>query len=283
MRAAAAIEGQGAALACWHGAPRPMVAAHRHDDIEINLCEAGDLVYLFGGDRVVVAAGSIAIFWAARPHQLIAAPEKTPARWLTVPLSVALRWDLPDAFVSDLLRGRPLQAPRSPARTVDALLLDQWEADLGSGSPRLAAVAALEIQARVCRLSEDTGAVPGTRLDVEAPEIVHAASMARYIVERFTDPVTVADVATAAGLNPGYAMTVFRRVVGRTIMEYLTQCRVAESQRLLITSDLPVARVGLAAGFGSQSQFYAAFVRARGIPPGSYRRQVTYDDGVGHE
>lgn len=252
-----------------------MAAAHRHDDIEINLCEAGELVYLFGGERVVVAPATVAIFWAARPHQLIAAPQQDPARWLTIPLPTALRWDLPDAFVSDLLRGRPLLSPPSPARTVDALLLDQWEADLAAGPPRLAAIAALEIQARVCRLAGDTTAVAGAGLEVETPEIVHAATMARYVVERFADPVRVADVAAAAGLNPGHAMTVFHRVIGTTIMEYVVQCRVAESQRLLITTDLPVARVGLAAGFGSQSQFYAAFGRARGLPPASYRRQMS--------
>nr|WP_238341919.1 helix-turn-helix domain-containing protein [Actinopolymorpha rutila] len=97
--------------------------------------------------------------------------------------------------------------------------------------------------------------------------------MARFIAERFRDPLTVADVAAAVHVHPHHAMGVFRNVVGTTLGAYLTQCRVAEAQRLLLTTGAGMAEIAHAAGFGSQSRFYSCFTAACGEPPGAYRRR----------
>jgi AraC-like DNA-binding protein len=98
--------------------------------------------------------------------------------------------------------------------------------------------------------------------------------MARDIAVHFREPLTVARVAEAAHLSPGHAMTVFRRVVGTTVGAYLTQCRVAEAQRLLVTTSATTLEVGSLAGFSSQSAFYEAFRSVCGEAPGGYRTRV---------
>lgn len=264
-------------LACWHGTAQVMPNAHRHDDVELNLCQDGELTYLFGGQRFVVPAGTVVLFWAAQPHQLIAATDGATTQWLTVPLPQALRWQLPDPFVTGLLTGQLMRVAPSAARTIDALLFAEWEADLAAGPPVPGSCVLLEVQARVQRLA--TAAVPATNSDLETEhhDVVHAARMASHVISHFTEPLTTAAIADHAGLSLSHAMTVFRRVLGLTMLEYLVRCRVTESQRLLISTTLPVATVGLAAGFGSQSQFYTAFVRALGVPPAQYRRHLRQD------
>jgi AraC family transcriptional regulator, melibiose operon regulatory protein len=98
--------------------------------------------------------------------------------------------------------------------------------------------------------------------------------MAAFLATRFRDPIRVADVAAVAHRHPSSAMESFRAALGVTIGAYLTRCRVAEAQRLLITTDAAVGEVGAAAGFGSQSAFYDAFTRATGRSPAAYRRGV---------
>ncbi|WNY34019.1 helix-turn-helix transcriptional regulator [Curtobacterium flaccumfaciens] len=66
----------------------------------------------------------------------------------------------------------------------------------------------------------------------------------------------------------------FRQDVGTTIGEYLTRCRVAEAQRLLATTSMTTSEIAHAAGFGSQSSFYAHFTRACGSAPGAYRARA---------
>ena len=49
--------------------PRP----HRHNEVEMNVTEQGAMSYLFGGTRQRIEPGQIALFWAAVPHQVVAA------------------------------------------------------------------------------------------------------------------------------------------------------------------------------------------------------------------
>ncbi|MCD0485925.1 helix-turn-helix domain-containing protein [Streptacidiphilus sp. ASG 303] len=284
-------------LACWQGPASLMDHAHRHDDIEVNLAAGSELVYLFGGRRVVLERGAMAAFWAAVPHQLVGADPGTPVRWLTVPLAVFLRWGLPDHAVQALLRGQPLVAGAADRQEADAALFRQWSADLADGDGELRRITLLEIEARLRRLvaaasagrrdgggAEDgagrgggpedaggAGAGAGTGMGADGA-VERAARMARFVALHFREPLTAERIAAAVPLHPHYAMGLFREVVGTTLTAYVTQCRVAEAQRLLVTTAMPVAEVGEAAGFGSQSRFYSCFTEACGMPPAAYRR-----------
>ena len=98
--------------------------------------------------------------------------------------------------------------------------------------------------------------------------------MASHVATHFREPLAVADVAGAVHLHPSTAAAVFRREMGVTIGEYLAQCRVAEAQRLLISTDATTSEIALRAGFGSTSRFYERFVRDTGIAPAAYRRAM---------
>ncbi|SFG59485.1 AraC-type DNA-binding protein [Actinopolymorpha cephalotaxi] len=283
-------------LACWSGLSSVMECAHRHDDIEVNLAEGGALTYLFGGAPVEIAPGTAAAFWAAVPHQLVRAPAHTRVHWITIPLDRFLRWGLTDGLAGRLLQGQPLVAATSPG-TLDASGFGRWSADLATGDPDLRDIALLEIQAWIRRLARAatpvervTHADAADRAGTDGGEaygddthggeshggetaVERAATMARFIAERFRDPLTVADIAAAVHVHPHHAMGVFRNVVGTTLGAYLTQCRVAEAQRLLLTTGAGMAEIAHAAGFGSQSRFYSCFTAACGEPPGAYRRR----------
>jgi AraC family transcriptional regulator, melibiose operon regulatory protein len=259
-------------LACWQGRGHAMPSAHRHDDLEVNIVEDEPLTYLFGGSLVTIHPGHAALFWAAVPHRLIDTPHNWNARvsWLHVPLGQVLAWGLPGPAIAELLRGTPLVTPHPdhPGRGA----FSRWSADLTSMSADLHAIALLEIQAGVHRLLR--GALPadaGSAADV--PDAVrHVVTMARYITEHFHDPIRTADVAAAVHLNPNYAMTLFRQVLGTTVHTYLTDRRIAEAQRQLLTSTATTRRIAEDTGFGSHSGFHAAFTQACGVPPGRYRR-----------
>jgi AraC-like DNA-binding protein len=254
------------------GSPEVMGAAHQHDDLEINLvADGGTMLYLFGGAPVEVGPGGVAAFWAAVPHQLVA-NSVTQAHWVNVPFQTFLAWGLPDALVSRLLSGVPLVAPPSSALASDAANFAQWVGDLDSGEPERRQIAMLEVEARVRRLALATVGEPVRQYAVADPTLRQVVAMVRHIAEHFREPLTVADVAAAAGLHPNYAMTQFRRVTQTTVVDYLRQRRLAEARRLLVTTDLAVERVSAESGFGSVSRFYTAFTTACGVPPATFRR-----------
>jgi len=262
----------GSLISCA-GSPEVMGAAHQHDDLEINLvADGGTMLYLFGGVPVEVGPGSVAAFWAAVPHQLVA-NSVARAYWVYVPFQTFLAWGLPDSLVSRLLSGIPLVAPPSAALTTDPGNFAQWAGDLNSGEAERRKIAMLEVEARVRRLALTTVGEPVRQYAGSDPTLRQVVAMVRHIAEHFREPLTVADVAAAARLHPNYAMTQFRRVVQTTVVDYLRQRRLAEARRLLVTTDLAVERVSAESGFGSVSRFYTAFTTACGVPPATFRRE----------
>jgi AraC-like DNA-binding protein len=253
-----------------------MPNSHRHDDLEVNVVEDEPLTYLFGGSLVRVEPGHAALFWASVPHRLIDTPQnrKAHVRWLHIPLEHVLGWALPSQTMTRLLRDTPLVTPRP--EHPDPAAFARWSADLSSPDTDLHTIAQLEIQAAVRRLLRSALPQPDDGRTDGGPELSdavrHAVAMARFLVRHFAAPVRAADVAAAVHLHPHYAMTLFRQVLGTTMHAYLTDRRIAEAQRLLLTTSASTSQIAESAGFGSHSGFYAAFTRACGVPPGRYRR-----------
>ena len=255
------------ALWVHRGAAPPMPTFHRHDDLEINVVLSGGLDYLFGGTRVHVPAGTTAMFWAAAPHRLLGtdAQQRSDVCWVHVPLTAVLQWSLPDAFTTHVLGHRTVVVPTQTVGTRVPALFEDWRRDLAAGAdtgPMLLEANALVL--RILGRTEDGPERPRT-------DLRPVARMASWIAEHFREPVTTADVARSANLNPNYATTLFRQSVGVSLGEQLVRHRVAEAQRLLLTTTLTTAAVAHAAGFGSQSSLYAHFGRACGCSPGAYR------------
>lgn len=67
-------------------------------------------------------------------------------------------------------------------------------------------------------------------------------------------------------------MELFRRTLGTTLIDYISQHRVTHAQRLLVTSDESILDVAFGSGFNSLSRFNAVFKARSGCTPRSYRR-----------
>ncbi|MCY7413316.1 MAG: helix-turn-helix domain-containing protein [Salinibacterium sp.] len=251
-----------------------MAIAHQHDDIEFNFAPTA-MSYRIDGTIIEIPPKRLTAFWAARPHQLVDDAPDDWVHWLTVPLGLFVSWTAPGLLVASLLRGEVVVLTDDPLGAPPINRLEQWSSDLRSGTAWSETTVRLELEAYLRRLSFAplSAAEPRTESGVSARPSRLAGEMAAYIAAHSDEPIAVADVARAVHVHPGYAMTVFRRAVGTTIGSYLTQCRVAHAQRLLITSALPVREIGLSIGFQSVSQFYDRFGAACGTSPGLYRRK----------
>jgi AraC-like DNA-binding protein len=89
--------------------------------------------------------------------------------------------------------------------------------------------------------------------------------------ERFADDLRLADVASAASLTPSAFSRFFRAVVGRTFTDYLNDLRIGAAQRLLVSSDLPIAAIAARVGFNSLANFNRRFRERAGCTPRAFR------------
>lgn len=87
------------------------------------------------------------------------------------------------------------------------------------------------------------------------------------------EPWTVASLAEAAHMSRTAFATHFVAVMGQGPIDYLTQWRMTEAQRLLNEPGLSVAAVADRLGYGTEAAFRRAFKRVTGDGPGAVRRQ----------
>jgi len=248
-----------------------------HNEIELNLLYSGWVTYLLGGQKVRFEVGRLGLFWAAIPHQIIEYADKTEYFVATIPLSWFLQCKLPEGLTQRLMRGEVVMEPTDRRGDFDKSLFSEWEADLVAETGTAKDVVMLEMEARLRRLaaalptlSTNKGRKP--RASLGAGGLNKVEQMACLVAQRYTDPLTVAEISEAVHLHPNYAMNLFKKTFGTTLIDYLTHHRVSHAQRLLATTDEKIVEVAFASGFSSISRFNEAFRRACDCTPRDYRR-----------
>ena len=84
-------------------------------------------------------------------------------------------------------------------------------------------------------------------------------------------PVSVAELAAAAGLSESHLHRLFLRETGTTPHKHLVATRLERARELLRTSPLSVKEVGARSGFRDLPNFCRLFKRAYGVTPGVTR------------
>jgi AraC family transcriptional regulator, melibiose operon regulatory protein len=261
-------------LRVWSGEVVMMSEPHRHHELELNLVFNGSMSYLFGGQRLTLETGQLMLFWGTLPHRLLDCQQGTVCGWLTLPLATFLRYGLPEKLTQRVLHGEPVL---QTVREVDKVLFEQWVEDWQRPTAEKQEVLELELGAWLRRLSltlkTESRTIVKQRSDLKLQDS-KAAQLAEFMSEHYQEPLQIRDVANVVGLNESYASTLFKETFSMTMLEYLTQHRVAHAQRLLVTTNKSVLEIAFDAGFGSSSQFYAAFVKSCGQTPLAYRKRV---------
>ena len=90
---------------------------------------------------------------------------------------------------------------------------------------------------------------------------------------RYAEPLSVDDMARAAGLSRAHFSREFRRAFGDSPHAYLLTRRLERAAALLRTIDRSVAEICLAVGLQSIGSFTTSFKRAFGASPTAYRAQ----------
>src|ERR671938_374768 len=88
---------------------------------------------------------------------------------------------------------------------------------------------------------------------------------------RYADPLTVDDLARAAGLSRAHFSREFRRAFGESPHGYLLTRRLERAAALLRLSDRSVADICFSVGLQSVGSFTSSFSRTYGVSPTAYR------------
>jgi AraC-like DNA-binding protein len=104
-----------------------------------------------------------------------------------------------------------------------------------------------------------------------APPARHLLRAKDLADARYAEPLTVDDMARAAGLSRAHFSREFRRTFGDSPHAYLLTRRLERAAALLRNTDRSVAEICLAVGLQSIGSFTTSFTRTFGVSPTAYR------------
>lgn len=212
------------------------------------------------------------------------------ARWLSnlpTPLGVVACNDDCAVHVIEACKTAGLAVPD----TVGVVGADNDEVVCGLTDPPLTSVAlnferagyeaaeALDTLMRRSRPRSLRISVPTTHLvarrstEVVAVEDQRLAKALRFMRDNVNRPISVEEVARAAGASRRVLERRFRGWLGRSILHEIRRVRTNEIARLLVETNWPIGRIADALGFEDDRHFSRYFYSVKNLSPIAFRRK----------
>jgi AraC family transcriptional regulator len=92
------------------------------------------------------------------------------------------------------------------------------------------------------------------------------------IWERYSEPLTLTEMAEWAMLSRFYFTRLFKDATGITPARFLSAVRICQAKRLLLGTSMSIADISSAVGYNSLGSFTNYFTSSVGLPPSRFRR-----------
>ncbi len=97
--------------------------------------------------------------------------------------------------------------------------------------------------------------------------------LAKYIRSNFAYKLSLDFLARHMHISREYLSRYFKKHMGKTISEYLTEVRIEKAKQMLKNTSHPIGDICEHCGYSSISSFQKAFKKAMGVSPSMYRKQ----------
>ncbi|MDF2960077.1 MAG: AraC family transcriptional regulator [Paenibacillus sp.] len=106
---------------------------------------------------------------------------------------------------------------------------------------------------------------------VESQYLNTAHQMVQLIHEQYDQDISLESCADQLKFHPVYLSRVFKKEIGVTFIEYLTDYRVNMAKKLLETTNLKISEIAERLNYNSSTGFIRTFRKITGVTPGQYR------------
>lgn len=101
-----------------------------------------------------------------------------------------------------------------------------------------------------------------------------------YIQQNFSDKdLSLDQLAVLFNLQPNYVSNLIKSNLGIGFHEYVTQLRMAQAKKLLISTDKNIQEIYESSGFSNKQTFFRVFKEAVGTTPNQYRKEQQNSKG----
>ncbi len=250
---------------------------HYHPEIELTLITRGSGTRLVGdhsahyspGDLVLLGPNLPHTWFSHKPGRAANAHEAVVVQFLATaypePLLELPEFSAVRALITQAGRGLrfpPAMAERAGERMRTLIRSSGLDAWLGLTS----------LLSELARHGGETLAGPDYRSQRSFRMGSRLGRITAHIEACCGGPLTLEDAAHFAGLTPSSFARFFRKMTGRTFVEFRNACRIRNACRALSESDHGILEIALASGFQNLANFNRQFRKATGMPPREYRK-----------
>ncbi|GGH73451.1 AraC-like DNA-binding protein [Pullulanibacillus pueri] len=90
--------------------------------------------------------------------------------------------------------------------------------------------------------------------------------------QRYDEAFTINDAAKIVNLSPNHFCRTFKKVTGKTFIEYLNLLRINEAERMLIETNESITEIARKVGFSDINYFGRTFKKIKNMTPSSIRK-----------
>ena len=252
---------------------------HYHDYNELVFVLSGHGSHICKGEEYKISRGDVFVIKPGSEHRYQASPE------LNI-VNVLIDFSSPELALNDLrqvsgfyalFEVEPLVRERnkgdlrlrlSPEELDTAcrhLQEISTESKLQNPGYRFAALSSFyRLLLMISRLYEQPHQKP-------AENMMRLGTMLHFIEKHYMQDISRDDIVNAACLSVSSGSRLFRKLIGKSIVEYLTQVRIDHAKEKL-RKNLKVSDVAFQCGFRDSNYFSSVFKKMTGISPTAYRK-----------
>jgi two-component system response regulator YesN len=99
------------------------------------------------------------------------------------------------------------------------------------------------------------------------------AGVLQYIRERYDQNISLKEISDHVQLSPNYMSLLFKKEMGRNLIEYLTNYRLEKAKELLRSTTLKTYEIAETVGVPDSAYFSRIFKKATGVSPLEFRKK----------
>lgn len=106
------------------------------------------------------------------------------------------------------------------------------------------------------------------------PECPKLSPVFQFIDSHYQQPISLRDVAQAAGYTPAYLTSLAQSHTGKTVKSWITERRMAQARRMLKSTAHSIRQIAEESGYADPGYFTRQFRRLHGMTPRAWRSNL---------
>ncbi|GAA0382308.1 AraC family transcriptional regulator [Paenibacillus motobuensis] len=127
--------------------------------------------------------------------------------------------------------------------------------------------AQLDFQELLYELAAGSGNAAG----IDKAQVLEKART--YIEEHYGEELTIQRLAEVAEFSPKYFADMFKKTYGHSVMDYVTQVRMAKAKQLMLSSGALLKEIAPLVGYKDEFYFSRKFKKEMGLSPSAYMKE----------